>query len=121
MPTQESKRRGRPRRITDKQLVWINEYVIDMNGARAARVAGFKHPDVAGAKLLNPVKYPLVAAEVRKVLADKELRAEKKADDVLRYIHTAMFFQPLQFFLPGDGGGWLIDEDRWDTLPSDIG
>src|SRR5581483_3868674 len=112
MPTQLLKRRGRPPRITDKQRVWINEYIIDMNGARAARVAGFKHPDVAGAKLLNPVRYPLVAAEVRKVLAEKELRAEKKADDVLRYIHTAMFFQPLRYFLPGEDGGWFIDEDK---------
>jgi Terminase small subunit len=121
MTTQLLKRRGRPRRITDKQLVWINEYVIDMNGARAARVAGFKHPDVAGAKLLNPDKYPLVAIEVRKALAEKELRAEKKADDVLRYIHAAMWFQPLHYFLPGEDGGWFIDPDKVDALPPYIG
>ncbi|MFL5909277.1 MAG: terminase small subunit [Gaiellaceae bacterium] len=120
MGTRQPKRRGRPRRVTDKQRVWINEYLTDMNGARAARVAGFKHPDVAAAKLLNAGKYPLVAAEVRKALARKELEAERKADDVLRYIHTAMWFCPADYFDPGGNGGWLISREDYRELPPAI-
>jgi hypothetical protein len=114
------KKRGRPHCITDKQRVWINEYLIDMNGARAARVAGYGHPDVAAARLLNPNLYPLVVAELKKALARKELVAERKADDVLRYIHTAMFFCPADHFDPGGKGGWLISQEDYRGLPQEV-
>ncbi len=120
MPIQQSKKRGRPHRITDKQRVWINEYIIDTNGARSARVAGFKHPVVAAAKLLNPHKYPLVAIEVRKALAEKEQRAEMKAEDVLRYVHTVLRVCIPDYFLPRDGGGWLISLEDCRSLPPHV-
>jgi hypothetical protein len=119
----QPKKRGRPHRITDKQRVWINEYLIDMNGTRAARVAGFKHPDVAAAKLLNPDKYPLVAAEVRKALAEKQLSSLMTAEEVRRYIHTTLKFCPGDYFLPGHKGnqrGWLIEEEDYRRLPQEI-
>ena len=114
---------GRNHKLTDKQRVFVAEYVIDLNATRAAVAAGYSPKTAAsmGCQLLDHKAYPLVAVEVRKALADKELRAEKKANDVLRYIHTAMFYQPLMFFLPGDDGGWLIDEDKVATLPPCIG
>ena len=120
MPEQEPKKRGRPHRLTDKQRVWIAEYITDMNCTRAARVAGFKHPDVASAKLLNPDKFPLVARAVREAIARKELVAERKADDVLRYIHAAMFFCPGDYFDPGGKGGWLISQESHRNLPPQI-
>jgi hypothetical protein len=119
----QPKKRGRPHRITDKQRVWINEYLIDLNGARAARVAGFKHPDVAAAKLLNPAKFPLVAAEVQKALAQKELSSLMTAEEVRRYIHTTLRFCPGDYFLPGRKGnqrGWLIEEEDYRRLPQEI-
>jgi Terminase small subunit len=114
---------GRDHKLTDKQRVFVAEYVIDMNATRAAVAAGYSPKTAAsmGCQLLDHKAYPLVAVAVKKALADKELRAEKKADDVLRYIHTAMWYQPLMFFLPGDDGGWLIDEDKVATLPPCIG
>lgn len=112
--------KGRPHRLTDRQRRWIAEYLIDMNASRAAAVAGYRHPDVAGSKLLNARKYPLVVAEVQRAMARKELVAEKKADDVLRYIHTAMFFCPADYFDPGGNGGWLIDREDYRALPSAI-
>jgi hypothetical protein len=97
--------------------------VIDMNGARAARVAGFKHPDVAAAKLLNPDKYPLVAAEIKMALAQRELRALMTAEEVRRFIHTTLRFCPGDYFLPGRKGnqrGWLIEEEDYRRLPQEI-
>jgi hypothetical protein len=64
----------------DKQAVWVAEYAKDMNGIRAARVAGYRHPAVAAAKLLNPALYPHVVAEVRRRLAE---RRERCAIDAL--------------------------------------
>jgi hypothetical protein len=120
MKSNQLRGRGRPHCLTEKQRVWISEYVIDMNGTRAARVAGYAHPDVAAAKLLNPDCYPLVVAEVKKALARKELVAERKADDVLRYIHAAMFFCPADYFDPGGRGGWLISQEDYRNLPPEI-
>jgi hypothetical protein len=62
-----------PRRITDKQRLFLNESAMDMNETRTTRVGCDRHPAVVAAMLLNPDKYPLVAAEVRKVLGRKEL------------------------------------------------
>jgi phage terminase small subunit len=114
---------GRDHKLTDKQRSFVAEYVIDLNATRAAVAAGYSARTAAsmGCQLLDRKAYPLVATEVKKALAEKELRAEKKADDVLRYIHTAMWFQPLHWFLPGEDGGWFIDPDKVDSLPPHIG
>jgi phage terminase small subunit len=114
---------GRAHKLTDRQRAFVAEYVVDMNATRAAVAAGYSPKTAAslGCQLLDDKVYPLVAVEVRRALARKELVAERKADDVLRYIHCVMWFQPLQFFLPGDDGGWLLDEDKLATLPPAIG
>ena len=40
-PTALSKRGVAPARLTDKQRLFIAEYLIDMNGSRAAIAAGY--------------------------------------------------------------------------------
>jgi hypothetical protein len=57
---------------------------------------------------------------VQKALARKELTAEKKAEDVLRYIHAAMFFCPADYFDPGGEGGWLISREDYRALPAAV-
>ncbi len=44
----------------------------------------------------------------------------RKADDILRYIHAAMFFCPADHFDPGGKGGWLISQEDYRNLPSEI-
>jgi hypothetical protein len=44
----------------------------------------------------------------------------RKADDVLRYIHAAMFFCPADHFDPGGKGGWLISQEGYRNLPPEI-
>jgi len=114
---------GRKGKLTDKQRAFVAEYVTDMNATRAAIAAGYSAKSAASAacQLLDATRFPLVARAVKAALAEKELRAERKADDILRYIHVAMYCEPLRFFEPGDNGGWLIDEDKLDQLPSHIG
>lgn len=47
--------------------------------------------------------------------------ALKQPNEILAYIQTVMFFQPLMFFKPGDNGGWIIGEEEFKTLPPAIG
>ncbi len=62
-----------PRRITDKQRLFLNESAVDINENRATRVGCNRLPAVVATMLLNPDKYPLAAAEVKKALGRKEL------------------------------------------------
>jgi hypothetical protein len=97
---------------------------IDAHSLRSASASSlaeqYANPDVRAPKLLNSNKHPHVVVEVRKAMAWKELAAERKADDVLRYIHTAMWFCPGDRFDPGGKGGWLISQDAYRELPPEI-
>lgn len=116
--------------LTYKQKTFVDEMTKNPNGspADAAKVAGYAQPEVAASNLMNPDKYPLVAGAVRDALfkaqqesAKQGIDALKQPNDILSYIQTVMYFQPLQFFLPGDKGGWLISEEDFKLLPPAIG
>ncbi len=64
---------NKPDYLTAKQNTFINEYLIDLNAAGAARRAGYsvKHADVIGYELLGKT---LVSEAIRKRI---EMRAEK--------------------------------------------
>src|SRR5690242_15197692 len=91
------KRRGRPARtITDKQAVWIAEYLKDMNGARAAQAAGYSCPAVAAAKLLNPALYPHVVQAVEAALAKKREDCRIEARRIVEELSHIAFLDPLR-------------------------
>lgn len=108
-------------KLTAKQRIFADAYVADpSNLTKAAEEAGFAVPHVAGAKLMNRDENPLVVAYVEAELAKRSERAKKSGDDVLQYIHTCMFFNPLRYFLPGSEGGWEISKDMLKELPDHI-
>ena len=39
--------------MTPRQNLFVSEYLLDLNATRAARDAGFAHPNVQGSQLLN--------------------------------------------------------------------
>lgn len=89
-------RRGvNPKHLTDKQQKFIQEYLIDFCGARAAKAAGYKHPAVAACKLLNAKRYPLVARAIgaarRRDLEDLALTRE----NILRELAYCLFRDPV--------------------------
>jgi hypothetical protein len=102
--------------------VWVAEYVKDMNGTRAARVAGYGHPAVAAAKLLNPALYPHVAAEVRRRPEAKRRECMSEARQLIEELARIAFFNPKDLFaggkpvplhqLPDDVAGAVA---RWDA------
>lgn len=66
-----------------KQLLFVKEYLIDLNAAAAYRRAGYKskNPDVDGHKLL--VK-PKIQTMVQEAMAERSKRTEITADRVLQ-------------------------------------
>lgn len=60
--------RYKNKKLTDRQVLFVSEYLKDFNGKRAAAEAGYKDPATAAAKLLNSDKNPHVAREVGKAI-----------------------------------------------------
>ena len=81
----------------------------------AARKAGYKLPSQAANKLL---KNRVISAALGKATREREERCELKGDDVLDYLHRALFFNPLNHFYHGHDG-WMIDDPS--VLPEWVG
>jgi phage terminase small subunit len=64
--------------MTGKQERFVEEFLKDHNSTQAAARAGYKHPNIIGANLTNPKKYPVVCAAIEK--GKEELRREVTAD-----------------------------------------
>lgn len=77
------------KKLTVKQRVFVNEYLIDLNATAAAIRAGFKHSDI-GRQLLtkNHVSEAITKAldERKKV---SEITAEKVLNDIIRIGNSA--------------------------------
>jgi hypothetical protein len=95
------RQRGRPAgKVTDKLRVFLAEYLKGGNATRAARAAGFKHPNVAGAKLLNSRLYPNVVAAVREALTAKCQACGIEARDLVLELAKVAFFDPKRMVGP---------------------
>lgn len=109
--------------LTDKQAAFVRAYIVTRDSRQAAIEAGVPEKQAAsvGCQWLDENRFPGVAGELRRLTQQAELRAVRKADEVLQYIHTAMWFNPTDYFLPGDAsGGWLIDPDKLRELPDEV-
>lgn len=115
----EEKKRGiNPERLSDQQLIFVNELSGDLNfnASKAARKAGAKHPGTQAGKWL---KLPKIRAALGKVLHDRLERCRLTQDDVLNYLEAVLFFNPLDYFRPGEDGKWLIND--LSVLPREVG
>jgi terminase small subunit-like protein len=113
-------RHKKQRKITPKQIRFIEEFLIDRNSTRAAKVAGYAHPHVMGAMLRNPAKYPLVVEEINRRSAELSKTAAMSAADLLRRIHAGIAFCPTDWFGEMKDGGYEITAERLEELPADI-
>src|SRR5258708_3653766 len=107
-----------PKRPTGRMVVFIQGYMQHKNPTRAAREAGYKRPEQESIRLM---KHPVVAAEIGRQLKEQESKALKTADDILRYLHTAMFFEPMKYFEAGEDGKWIMPMATLKSLPPEIG
>ena len=115
----EEKKRGiNPERLSDQQLVFVNELAADLNfnQTRAAKKAGYANPGTQAGKLL---KVPKIRTALGKVLHDRLERCRLTQEDVLEYLEAVLFFNPLDYFRPGEDGKWVIED--LSVLPREVG
>lgn len=78
--------------LTDKQRMFVFEYVIDLNATRAARAAGYKSPQVRGSELLRNRK---VARAIGKMQSDRTMQLGLRADTVIRELKYQVERDPI--------------------------
>jgi len=100
-----------------KQQVFIQELLANdsFNGTEAAKAAGYNTPSQTAYKLLKQKK---IQRAIGKALQIRMDRCQLKADDVLGLLRDILFFNPLEWFIPGPEG-WTITDPK--SLPAEIG
>lgn len=93
-----------PASLPAQQLVFAQHYMADpeLNGTRAAREAGYKHPAVAAAKMLKDGHR--VKKYIAKMMGDRLRECDLSSERILRKLETVLFFDPIHVFESvGDG------------------
>jgi len=113
--------------LTARQVRFCEEYVVDLNGKRAAIAAGYskKTASSMACQLLDPERHPLVAARVKHLANLKSLRCQLTADELLKRLSAGVRFNPAQWFERGESRkgvpGWIMTEAELRNLPDEIG
>ncbi len=90
------------RKLTDKAVLFIVEYLKDMNGAAAAIRAGYA-PKRAEQTAYLLLRDPRIKAEIDKELAARVTRTKLEADEVLMQIAHAVRLDPRKLVHPVTG------------------
>lgn len=95
--------------LTPKQARFIDEYLVDLNAAAAARRAGYaaKRADVIGHENLGK---PEIAAAIAAAKTERSRRTQVDADWVLRRLHRDAVANIADLF---DEHGKLKPADQW--------
>ena len=96
--------------LTDKQLAFVQEYPIDLNGTRAAIRSGYskKTADRKANQLLNN---PKIQEAIRQVMAERAKRLQITADRVLEE-YAKIGFADIKDFLTFETKEVVIDVDK---------
>lgn len=114
-----SKRGVNLSRLTPKQRLFCLEMMASNleNPGKCAEAAGYSKktsPQMA-AKLL---KDPRIKALLGKFQYDREERTKLTSDDIWRYLHVTLNYNPLDLFEPGEDGWYITDLAE---IPPEIG
>jgi len=84
-------------KLTPKQQMFVKEYLVDLNGAAAARRAGYseKNSDDLAAQLLRKTH---VAAAIQAAMDKRASKVELTAERILEEVKHAAFLDPLDLF-----------------------
>lgn len=96
--------------LSDKQRVFVDEYLVDLNATQAAIRAGYspKTANEQGARMLAKVS---IQAELSERMKAREQRTEITQDRVLQEIARVAFFDPRKLFNDDGSPKRLIDLD----------
>lgn len=83
--------------LTDKQLRFVDEYLVDLNATQAAKRAGYSEKTARqqGQRLLTNVD---IQAAIQEARAQQQERTQITADAVLREYAKIAFFDPRKLF-----------------------
>lgn len=97
-----------PRELTPKQARFVEEYLVDLNGAAAVRRAGYKHkrPDALAYDLLRKQE---ICDALNAAQRERSARTGITADRVLKEIARVAFADPRQVMSWGPNGVALRD------------
>lgn len=87
---------GNGTKLSPKQKLFVDEFLIDFNGAAAARRAGYAPKNAKITATQNLTK-PNVQAYLKKRMCDREKRTEITQDRVLQEYARLAFLDPRQF------------------------
>jgi len=76
-------------KLTPKQRMFVNEYLVDLNGTNAAIRAGYSQ-DTAYAIASENLTKPEISKEIDRKILERERRTELTADYVLSTIHETI-------------------------------
>lgn len=93
--------------LSKKQMLFVREYVVDMNGTQAAIRAGYS-PKTAQEQASRLLSNVMVRAAAEEAWKDKIRRADITADDVLRLITRAAFADIRDFVDWDNEGGFRV-------------
>ena len=100
--------------LTDRQMLFVAEYLIDMDGTRAARMLGYKNPAQTASSLLDKRKNPHIARAIAEEMEKKKEYCRVEARDVVNELAKIAFFNHKK--LLGEDGLPLDLKD----LPDDV-
>ena len=87
-----------------------------MNPTAAAKAAGYAHPSQAANKLMRD---KVIQRALGKAQRLRNERCQLKADSILKYLVTALFFNPASLFTRDEDGGFSVK--NLDEIPDEIG
>lgn len=101
------------KKLTPKQQSFVDEYLVDLNAAAAARRAGFSEKTARqiGERLLTNV---YIQSAIQERMQARQQRTEITADRVLKELARVAFFDPRKLF-NADGSPKAISELDDDT------
>lgn len=121
----KKKRDTRPAKLTEKQRVFIAEFLTNgHHPVEAAAKAGYAKPEVEGSRLRDPNKCPLVVAEIERALRKIESASTVSAQDLLARIHFIINFDPTRHLRPSDdpkAPGFMCTPEEFRALPPEVG
>jgi len=101
--------------LTDQQQVFVEEYLKDFNGTRAATAAGYKVPGGAAQRILKQNK---IQRAINKALWNRMNRCRLDSDAVLKHLAAALFLDPLDVFHCNPDG--TIDFKDLQDIPVEV-
>jgi phage terminase small subunit len=109
-----------PDELTARELIFVNALAASGNFCvkDAALAAGYNKRTAkqSGYQLMQKAK---VRAAVGKVLYDRLERCKITQDEVLKYLESVLFFNPLHYFRPSEDGGWIVTDPE--AIPEEVG